>query len=337
MGQEPAVPSAHQAASPVKKFSRDQIDLIKRQIIPGADDDDMKMFLYVCARAALDPFARQIFPVPRNVKEIGPGGKAIWRKKYTYQTSIDGLRLIAERSGAYAGSSDPEFGPDSTEETLNITKPISHPEWARVRVQKMLPTGGTVSYTGVVRWSEFRQVKEIKHEDPKTKKWVGSGAYEYMGLWEDKPYHMLAKCAEAHALRKGFPQEMAGLYTKDELPELREAVSVAEPARKSEQIAQQPPKNKAHKHTPWHDKLYEAVLAAVDGNKEQAAFELERATTYRDDAGNIIPGERDIQNVDPTVAEWAVKRLEAESAPPAAAAEGEPSDAAPKIDSPFKE
>jgi phage recombination protein Bet len=144
---------------------------------------DFMLFLYQCKRTGLDPLARQITPVFRNAKQ--PDGS--FKEVMSIQTTIDGYRLIAERSGLYAGSDDAIYDAEDQ----------AHPNKATVTVYKLnKQTGERMPVTATARWSEY----------------VGTGP-----MWNKMPYLMIAKCAEALALRKAFPQELSGVYTREEM------------------------------------------------------------------------------------------------------------------------
>lgn len=175
-------------------FSVEKIDLIKRTIADGSSDDELSLFIYQCQRTGLDPFARQIYSIQRQVYDPKVNRKV---SKMTVQVSIDGLRLIAERTGLYAGQLGPYWcGPDNIWSDVWSSK--DYPIASKVGVIKK---GFVEPLFSVALWSEYAPYYENK----------------LSSMWQKFPTLMIAKCAEALSLRRAFPQEMSGLYTSEEI------------------------------------------------------------------------------------------------------------------------
>jgi phage recombination protein Bet len=176
-------------------FTNDQIDLIKRTICKSATNDELLMFMQYCKKTGLDPFSRQIWSIERKSYNSDTGK---YEASRTIQVSIDGFRLVAERTGKYIGQTPVMWcGEDGV--------------WVDAWVSKSYPVAAKV---GVYR-SDFKEplysVAKFDSYVSKTK----DGKPTQM--WAKMPDLMIAKCAEALALRKAFPMELSGLYTNDEM------------------------------------------------------------------------------------------------------------------------
>jgi len=165
-------PQAVVSAAPV--VTAEQMDLVTRTVAAGATPDELKLYLYDCARQGVHPLDKLIHFTKRS-------------GKYTPVTSIDFMRIRAAETGEYAGSDDAVFPEDGQ----------AFPARATVAVWRLVQ-GQRVPFTATARWSEYKPE-----------------ANDFM--WRKMPHTMLAKCAEALALRKGFPRQLAGLYAKEEM------------------------------------------------------------------------------------------------------------------------
>jgi phage recombination protein Bet len=177
------------------------LNTVRTVLAPDLTDEELRLFAMVATRSGLDPFAKQVYAVKRQ-------------GRVTFQTGIDGYRSIAARTGLYDGQDEAEYGPVCT---CGDNRPAGHPESATVRVYRK-GVGRPIAATAF--WHEY------KPEPGQS----GRGD----AMWVRMPRVMLAKVAEALALRKAFPYDPenrigigADLYTADEMAQADRPIPVA--------------------------------------------------------------------------------------------------------------
>ena len=251
-------------------WSKEQIEVLKEDICPGASDEQLKHFGMVCAQTNLNPFTRQILAIMRRTKVWDKKTRRKdWVEKMVITTTIDGFRIVAERSGKYGGQTQPEWcGEDGV--------------WKEVWLSRKPPAACRV---GVRRkdWAEPLYAVAVFSEYVQT--YTNEGKEEPSGLWGTKPATMIRKCAEMLALRQAFPMELSGLYGDAEMgheaPPI-EAEPVAEAPQKPQEALPAPPKANGRPKEPTdHVGYVEAVNKAfrwcglTDAEGEAVAFHFD--------------------------------------------------------------
>lgn len=194
--------------TPTRDYNGSQLALIRRTVAKDTNADEFDMFIQVCRRYGLDPFRKQIYCTVYNKDKPD-------KRTCSFVTGIDGLRAIAERQGNYRPDED-ETVFLYNEDAKGPTNPLGIVK-ASVRVWKRDKAGDWHPISGGAYWEEFAPLKEEWAEDDKGKR-KPTGKKTLDGkFWQTMPRVMLAKCAEAQALRKGWPEDLSGLYATEEM------------------------------------------------------------------------------------------------------------------------
>lgn len=180
------------------------------------NDKDLAFFAIQCKRTGLDPITRQIYALPI-------GGKL------TITASIDGLRLIAERSGKYEGQTPAMWCGDDGK-WLDVWLDAKPPKACKVGVYK---SGFREALYATALFTEY-----VTTSGP---------------MWKKMPALMISKVAESLALRKAFPNEMSGIYSENEMDQASQ--------EQAKDVTPQPQEPKKH----IVEKVAEVKAAATPG------------------------------------------------------------------------
>ncbi len=195
----------------VSREWENQLDLVKRTVAPGLTDEEFALFCHVARVRHLDPLQRQIHAVKRSSWDPEKNG---YVEKMTIQTGIDGYRSIANRTEIYMPSDRLPLAEDLGKENLRVT----------VWVKKFSQNDAA--------WHEFGATAYYR-EYVQTRKNKVTSKIEPNAMWEKMPINQLTKCAEALALRRGWPEELGQIYVDEELPSQEPVYLPPEPPRQN--------------------------------------------------------------------------------------------------------
>jgi phage recombination protein Bet len=169
------------------------VEVLNGSLYPGAAHNSVVMVLAYCKAAQLDPMLKPVHIVP--IYQKGKGMVDV------VMPGIGLYRIQAARTGQYAGISEPEYGPPVAAKLSGVD--VTYPEWCRVTVKRQMSNGLVAEYTANERWLENYATASKDTSAPNA-------------MWKRRAYAQLAKCAEAQALRKAFP-EVGSAPTADEM------------------------------------------------------------------------------------------------------------------------
>lgn len=189
-------------------FDKPSLALIRRTVAADTNEDEFNLFIHTARHVRLDPLRRQIYAFVFSKNDPK-------KRRMSIITAIDGFRTIADRTGAYR--------PDEEEPSYEIDPALKSPTnpiglvKATVRVWKHAH-GSWHKVTASAYWDEYAPIKEEWAENEHgTRRPTGKSTLDTSGNWGKMPRLMLAKVAEALALRKAWPDDFSSVYAHEEI------------------------------------------------------------------------------------------------------------------------
>lgn len=194
----------------VTNFTPTQLMTIRHTVASDTNDIEFDLFMNAARSYGLDPFRRQISAIVFNKKNAD-------KRRMTIIVGRDGLRSIAQRCGDYRpASSRPEYVYDPDQKGPNNPLGLIS---VSVELFKQDKNGDWFPVFGEAYWDEFAPLREKWDLNPESGRREPTGEMELdtSGQWGKMGRIMLLKCAEAQALRAGWPDVFSGLYAEEEL------------------------------------------------------------------------------------------------------------------------
>lgn len=185
--------TTQQTGALAPQTEEDLIRVLQNSLYPGAQIGSVQMVLGYCQAAGLDPMQKPVHIVPmwdknsRSMRDVIMPGISLYRTQ-------------AARTGEHVGTDEPVYGPMIDLAVTGGT--VRVPEWCSVTVWRM-KAGMRCAFVATEYWEENYAV-------------AGKDTTAPNAMWKKRSRGQIAKCAEAQALRRAFP-EVGSAPTAEEM------------------------------------------------------------------------------------------------------------------------
>lgn len=264
--------------------------VLEASIYPGAKPESIKLAIGYCRSQNLDPMLKPVHIVPMDVKtdRKDKDGDWIYEKRDVIMPGVGLYRTTAARTEEYVGCTEPEFGPTKALKAGEFE--MDYPEWCRITVRRIVQ-GHVAEFSAKELWLENFAPNKRGSKVPNA-------------MWQRRPFAQLAKCTEAQALRKAFP-EVGAQPTAEEFEgktidpaegmtiDGQTGALVQMPQSKTKEKEQVKAEEKANGRPAAEDKpITKGAVATIKAQLERAGLSTTdlHARFGRDDKGQAIEG-----------------------------------------------
>jgi hypothetical protein len=195
------------------EFTDAELSAIRSEYCGGATDQQFELFISECKARNLRPGPHLVFQL-RNAKVYDPDtGTSRFVKKPYWITTIGALRLIALRTGQYGGATPPEYIYLDKDGDPTVISQIPLPD----KTNKSLPREPWAVRVAVKRKDFDEPITSVVRFDSVAATQKRGETIVLTEMWQKRGDAQNAKCSEADALRKAFPEELGSLYLSEEI------------------------------------------------------------------------------------------------------------------------
>jgi phage recombination protein Bet len=214
-----------------QRWDDNQLAILRQLGVEDATQADVDLFFHYCRTTGLDPFRKQIYMIGRNTKvaewveddraQNGRRKVERWVTKYTIQVGIDGYRRNGREAAKMLGDTLAFEGPFFTgkDDYIELDDGRVIQRWREVWPEDTPPYAAKFvvirngeHFPAIVKYSEFVQTVPMYEGQGQQRQKVGERPNE---VWSKSPCNQTAKCSEALAWRRAYPDDFAGLILED--------------------------------------------------------------------------------------------------------------------------